>query len=272
LQTAILRANRQIYSEASHILYSEVKIILYPGDLVCLRANAEDIAQPSQNIWRHNPLNGIGKSGPHNEGIYTTPEMDGLMDPHVFARFKRVNLELRFEFDPDECPRFRPLGIDSEMKIERKECIRFQNFLRRTNVLRDFKQVISNSPVVDHLGIRLSIFACPAYNEDLEDDAGSLPEVYFRETDTRAAEMFIESGVMDPLRSLTNIDLVTVQAVGSWDSEPQTLKPKYEQLLRELEDDIEGDWDWSDSEDEDSDEGDSVQDRSDEEKDSDDRT
>jgi hypothetical protein len=267
LPTAILCTNRQLYAEASHLMYSEVKIVLYPEDLVCLRADSKDIAPPSRKIWRHNPLDGVGRLGPHNERIYATPEMDGLMEPHIFARFQKVNFELNFEFEPDHCPMYRPLGINSEMKIERKERIRFQNFLRRTNILRDFKEVISNSYLVEFLRINLRIFALPAGNEDLEDDDGMLLDVYFKECGTRAVEMVIDSGIMDPLRSLTNVIFVQVQNIGAWDVEPQTLDPKYEQLLRELEDDIEGDWAWSDSEDEDLGDGSSGTEREVEEKD-----
>ena len=38
----------------------------------------------------HNLLHGIGHRDEHGKQIYNTPEMDGLMELHVFARFQHV--------------------------------------------------------------------------------------------------------------------------------------------------------------------------------------
>jgi hypothetical protein len=227
---AILRVNRQIYSEASYIMYSEVTLATFPGDLVCLRPDSEDITLPSEPVWRHNPLDGIGAPGSHGGRIYSTPEMDGKMEPHVFSRFKQITLDFVLDLDPNRivgCP---------EMKIAVDDCVKFQEFLLRTNIFRDFATVLSKSLQVKRLSIDLELWAWPNDHPDLpSDDEGNLPDVYFIAVDTRATEVFIESGVMDPLRKLSNIGLATVQVVSPWALGVQTLQPKYDEMMRDFE-------------------------------------
>lgn len=78
---AILRANRQIYSEASSLLYTGLQVRLQPGDFLCMNAG-KDVVKAS-GIWRHNPLHGIGTTNQSGQTIYATPELDGFMEPHV---------------------------------------------------------------------------------------------------------------------------------------------------------------------------------------------
>jgi hypothetical protein len=177
--------------------------------------------------------------------------MDGQMEPHIFARFKRVGIELAFEFCPGDGSKYRGLEIDSELRVNHQKRIKFQNFLRRTNVLRDFQKVMSKSTMIEVLDIRLEIRAMPGRNKLLENADGSLDDRYFMAVDTRAVEMFIESGVMDPLRDLPNVRTALVTVIQPWTDEEQDLEPMYNQMLRELEDGIEDDMRWPLSEDED---------------------
>lgn len=222
-----------------------------PGDIVCLRPNSDDITLPSKGIWKHNPLDGLGTIGPQNRRIYKTAEMGGVMEPHVFARFRCIKFKLSFDFFPGKNSRYRGLGIGPDLKIERKECIRFQNFLRRTNILRDFVKVLSKSILIKWFEIEIHLRALPGRAEDVKNADGSLDDKYFIAVDARAAEMLIESGILDPLRNLPNVCTALVKVIQAWTLEEQTLEPKHKQLLRELEDDIEDSWDWDLSEDED---------------------
>jgi hypothetical protein len=245
IPTAILRSNRQIYSEASSLMYSELIIVVTPGDIVCLRPDSEDISAPNPGVWRHNPLAGIGVLGPHKRRKYNTPEMDGKMEPHVFSRFKHISLELEFNCNPEDlagCPR---LSIDPDLKIASEDCVKFQDFLRRTNIFRDLAKIICNSPRVTHLQTILEVSVDPADDINLTypytaDD--NLPDVYFMTVHTRAVEIFIESGIMGPLRSLSNVDLATVCVLQPWTGNEQKLQPKYDDMLRELEEGIDLNW------------------------------
>jgi hypothetical protein len=70
----------------------------------------------------------------------------------------------------------------------------------------------------------------------------NLPDVYFMTVHTRAVEIFIESSIMDPLRSLSNVDLATVCVLQPWTGNEQKLQPKYDDMLRELEEGIDLNW------------------------------
>ncbi|KAE9363785.1 hypothetical protein N431DRAFT_474787 [Stipitochalara longipes BDJ] len=124
----ILRVNRQVNGEASHLMYSELDIIICPGDIAGLRSS-EDLAKPTPNTWRHNPLHGIGSPDPHGSRVYATPELDGMMEPHI-SRFKNVSLQLIFDFSPGEPRGFHPLFIDSKLNINPRHIMRFSKFLR----------------------------------------------------------------------------------------------------------------------------------------------
>lgn len=155
--------------ESSAILYSELAIILRPGDIVCLRTPWDDIARPSENIWRHNPVDGIGEEGPIGSRTYSTPVMGGLMDPHVFARFKRIELQLCFDLKIESSCRTMPeLFVDSNYEIPFDQCARLSSFIKETHILQDLSTVLANSPEVSSLRTILSIETHPGFNPGQE--------------------------------------------------------------------------------------------------------
>jgi hypothetical protein len=61
---AILRANRQIYAEASSLLYTEGTLVIDPMDILCLSPNWGDLdfgAAPEISTWKYNPLESTWK-------------------------------------------------------------------------------------------------------------------------------------------------------------------------------------------------------------------
>lgn len=80
----ILRANKFIYQEVVYILYTETLLVLH------LHSDFQ-----VGMIFRHDPFE---NSGPHLDGWpaevrsvrYSTEEMSGPIEPHVFARFRHV--------------------------------------------------------------------------------------------------------------------------------------------------------------------------------------
>lgn len=43
------------------VLYSELTIIVEPGDIVCMRKkHLKGMEKAKKKVWRHNPLHGIG--------------------------------------------------------------------------------------------------------------------------------------------------------------------------------------------------------------------
>ncbi|KAF8852472.1 hypothetical protein BDZ45DRAFT_749567 [Acephala macrosclerotiorum] len=237
-RTTILRANSQIYFEGSDILYPELAV--------------DDIAKRSQKVWRHNPLHGIGKEGPKCSRIYSTCPMDDLMDPHVFARFKKIGLQLRFDFT-DRFIKGKAvpnLSIDSSFNVDSDETrVRFYQFISQTRILRDLTTALSNSSEISLLNIILALAVSPDFEStyNLEDDsyneeALARDMVYFNTADTRAAEIVLDRSFMDPLTELINVESsehfmprsLYHDQFGGW----QQMKDEYEEVMLDLQVDI----------------------------------
>lgn len=159
------------------------------------------------------------------------------MEPHVFARFKRIELRLDFDFENDEVPPAPQLGIGSQHNIDVDDCLQFSLFIRRTKVFRDFATVISNSSGLSVLRIALKINGSPNFDMDFDDDSNDALEseaVYFEFADKRAKELFLQSGVMDPLRCLCNVQTAIIE-FDRYDG----MSKEYEDIMRNLAVDIE---------------------------------
>ena len=98
---AILQTNRQIYNEASSVLYSELQLVVRPGDALTEATVA--FVKRSEDVWRHLPSDGFGRKNATGQTIYDKSEMDGAMEPHFFKRFQRVRYEVAFDFRETEC-------------------------------------------------------------------------------------------------------------------------------------------------------------------------
>ncbi|MCJ1248977.1 hypothetical protein MMC30_006198 [Trapelia coarctata] len=95
----ILRASRQIHDEAAPELYSELTIVMWSGNNLASGMLVPPIFDQKpwkiyDNVWRHNPLLGVGHRDSNGAHVYDTPAMDGLMEPHIFAKFKNVDFEV----------------------------------------------------------------------------------------------------------------------------------------------------------------------------------
>jgi len=236
IYAAVLRTNRQIFSEASFLLYSETVATLRAEDIVCLRPGAKDLIVSKKCIWRHNPLHGIGQRGTAGEIIYDTPEMGGFLEPHVFSRFKHIVLHFFVKFRPRESFDFEPLQVDSQLKLIPDDRVRFRDLLRQRNIIIDFTEIISRSPTLTSLQIDLEISVWAAFNENFVTADGRLTDAYYDAVDTRAVEVFIESGVLDPLRELSNVDEASIDVLRTEDTlKILKLEPKYQNTLLDVE-------------------------------------
>jgi hypothetical protein len=214
MHPAILCTNRQIYSEASSLLYTEGVITVESGDIVCLARNpyASVFGVPYHGAWRHNPLHGLGNE---IDGVvvYDTAKMSGKMDPHVFARFRKVRFDASFDFEHTQAVE---LWIDDETFVVRKDdAERFTQILKTSTVMKDFVELISQSPIITSLEISLEVEVMVnsnLMNEEMLDDMDSeAEETEFKIDklmemgDERAVEIFLDSGICDPLKELSNV-------------------------------------------------------------------
>ncbi len=68
----------------------------------------------TQNVWRHHPKHPIYREAPDGQMLYSSPELGGKLDPHVFARFQNITFEAEFKlkkFAP-------PLIILDDLRID----------------------------------------------------------------------------------------------------------------------------------------------------------
>ncbi len=142
---AILRTNRQIHSEASFLLYGDLYMNVQPGDVLRKR------------LWRHNPLHGIGSKNSCGQTVYAKAELDGVMEPHVFARFKKIIFEFELEALENRNPRVPSLYINDDMTVNPEDEAKLLAFYRRSTIIYQLVKILSNSPDIIRFDIYLSI-------------------------------------------------------------------------------------------------------------------
>ena len=106
-------------------------------------------------------------------------------------------------------------------------------------LLQDFTKVLSNSPIINDLYIRIQIVATHPNillngNWIYEDE--DEPHMVAH---TRAAELFLESGILNALRELSNVTRSTIRLMKPSTTKVLVLLPKYDEMLIDLELDIE---------------------------------
>ncbi|RDW73684.1 hypothetical protein BP5796_07126 [Coleophoma crateriformis] len=324
--TEILQTSKRIYNEALAILYGELTILVEPGDIICL-TKIPDIEPANKRVWRHNPLNCVRSRMGRDEFSYRRRKMDGRMEPHVFARFEKVNLVLSFDWTMGEVE----LSLDPEYNVNKIDAEEFMSGLRKSTFLEDFVRILSNSYHIRQLSISMNIDIAAFWDDeeeftadeldfddmeelyhgldaldeesvlssDSEDsqylhpldfparslletddtdgsdsestvesddlemgevDHAELPDpladaaeekVWFRavKANEKAMDMFLESGILQPLKELSNVETVTVD----FDSMMNDLlrrdcgpgyipQPDHVKMLQELKSEIEGNY------------------------------
>ena len=198
----ILQTNRQIYNEASSVLYSELQLVVRPGD--ALTGITVAFVKRSDYVWRHLPSDGFGRKNATGQTIYDKSERGGAMEPHVFKRFQRVRYEADFEFRETCCA--RQLFITHLKSATDCHLAPFQ-------IVQEFVKLISNSPRIEHLEVALGVELEPDFgsgdgsfegeswaHEDLKHEVKN--DVLNR----RAYELLLESFVFEPLKNLVNVN------------------------------------------------------------------
>lgn len=233
---AILRTNRQIYSEASAVLYSGLSLYVKPENVLCMNAG-KDIVKASDKVWRHNPLHGIGTTNQSGQTVYATPEVDGFMEPHVFARFTQITFDLNLTLDENTMKATREpettqhgqedqnalvapsLFVTDNLTINPRDEAKLLAFYKRSTMIHQFVKILSNSPNIVRLQIELEIEVLARWANDLDSDSDSESEED-RPSETtkknllaneRAIDIFLDSGLLAPLEKLSNVQTFQVE-------------------------------------------------------------
>ena len=226
---AILRTSRQIYNEASALLYSDLTIHVNPGDAVT-DMPGNTIVEQTKGIWRHAPSKDFGSTDINGRTLYKSCLLDGLVEPHVFARFEKVSYHADFSFD------FHSTGpslyINDDLSVRAEDAARFVSYLttaksttrwfedpissrfdngrRETlkdvagitvssvtitepstaDIIQKFVDLLSNSPLIRHLEVILNLeVGLPDSLEDISVDSDSDSD---SEQEAKGAEKTIE--------------------------------------------------------------------------------
>jgi hypothetical protein len=220
----ILRVNKQIYDEASSLLYTEGTVVIDAYDMFCL--NKE---RPPERVrfgaiddhvaWRHNPLEDPGTVAEDGTVTYSTPDFGGLMEPHVFARFQKVLFDATFD---ELHMRDLEFWLDLDTgKLADSDVSDFQRRLRRSPIIIDLVKVLSLSPFIKKLTINLLLEVRSASRLDEEDTDSEDDESAEREegklsleerieaadllANQRATEALMDAKIWWPLKQLCNV-------------------------------------------------------------------
>jgi hypothetical protein len=248
---AILRANRQIFAEASSVFYTEATLILDSGDIFCCakKPGKLEFGVPNdESPWRHNPVYGVGKTNTNGVVTYATPKMGGLLDPHVFARFRNILFEASFDYLHMQSVDF---WIDDEtFVVNPEDAADFRRLMRKSPIMKDFVKILSNSPFISRLCVRLGMEIMPRSNfmdEEMDTDGDTdnmedKAELIMEKANERATEMFLDSKICDALLKLENVrnfefklDLDNHQ-----DGTEYEPLPRHVELFKEMKEKIEG--------------------------------
>ena len=191
---AILRTNRQIYIEASYILCSELRIRIKAG---------HENPRNSNTIWRHDPCYDRGAVDKNGNYVYNTPELAGPLEPHVFARLRKIQYDALLPF-----PTAPTVSFKEDFSMELHLQVYYMGYIHEASVeyIQRFVACISHSPIINHLdvnfGVRVSHFRMP--NEEVFFDTEAFEEMSLA-ANRQARDMFVHCGVLGPLRALHNV-------------------------------------------------------------------
>ena len=248
---AILQANRQIYNEASSILYSELQLVVKPGDTELKYYTSVVKGQVPSAVWRHLPSHGLGRKNVNGLTEYNERDMSGAMEPHVFTRFERVRYEADFDFQQDGAAPW--MNIEKDLQISAEDESRVIAYFNDPNacrlpaaqIIQHFVTLISRSPLVATLEFAFSV----KFPADFDfDELASMTLIQQEVVNKRAYELVLESGVLEPLRKLTNVKRFVFDFVLQSASPRHTLfqpkqpKQKHVDITNDLKAVIEHNW------------------------------
>lgn len=246
---AFLRTCRQVYAEASPLFYSMVVVVITPHDVVDPH-DKEEIIGKNVEMDLMNPeyMRRLQHTG-YEEGIFETLGLASLLDFAAFTRFERICFEAEYRFRfIDDSP---SLYVDKNLHTSSNDEAELISFMKRTRTVENFVSLLATLPRVRQLALRLVIEVRAQIDfssDDGEDDEAD--RVDFEKMDVaneRATELFIEYGILDPLRKLSNVqnfelDVQTAARENDDEMDFMVLKPKHLRMAEDLKEAIEHNW------------------------------
>ena len=196
----ILRVNHQIYFEAFPVLYSGLETV-----------------DPSKGTWRYKPLEGDTQAYYYGDldgdesfdVVYDPPLMHDATKPQKLAKFTKVLFHAKFTF-----PFYLPAWwYDEESgKLHFATQQRLADKLRATSTIQKFVKTLAGCSWVDHVDLDFGLVASWRIDQQSrgfkslsEDPLYDRLKKIWHKGDIQVADIFLASGVLDPLQRLPNI-------------------------------------------------------------------
>lgn len=187
---------------------------LYPDDVRCMGADENHLDIKMSEIWRHNPKQGFGAKN-HTDGVisYEGVENSGSMEPHVFTRFSKIKIDAKFVFEEDD--KAPILYIDENLHLEPESEELLTEFFATLTIFNLLTDILFHTLRIKNLTVALDLQMTIL---DRRDDDGLEGSDYDHEQETkeelagsvRAMELFLDSGILAPLRQLSNVQCFAV--------------------------------------------------------------
>ena len=244
---AILRTCRQIYAEASPVYYSMLQVLISPEDVVDLR-DKEEIVQRNPNMERiHADRTCHIQDTHHEEGIYETLGLASLLDIETFTRIENINFDGEYNLlFMEDVP---PVYVDEDIHISPNDEEKLLAFIKRTRTVENLVSLLAILPRLRTLEFTLVLITPmdDRYYDEEDVEGHSVSFEKARVVGERATELFMECGILDPLRKLTNVEdfdfeIQTSSRKLNVDSPIMVLKPEHAKMAQDLTETIEQNW------------------------------
>ena len=255
---AILCANHQTHLEAMPIVYSELKLMLNPADVIFLRTPS-DVQPPKNCTWRHSPLDGLGHTDGNGRQVYSTPELEGRMEPHIFVRFQNIVYNPYFHyslyhqgpsyFQVDFGPHYQQVFGIFPRDAGPYGSIKTAMFVRSVGAIRTFTNLLSAIPQLNSLTIKMSVAYSiykpfpPDIEEKLEGRlVPSSRTTYLPDQGSKAIRRFFLTGGFESLRKVSSFQNFELEILLRDEDQRfgyQELHPREVDMVKDLKHDIE---------------------------------
>ena len=175
---------------------------------------------PSKAIWRYKSEEvgtqpyyyENGDDQDFSEVAYNPPLSQGVTKPQMLAKFAKVLLVAKF-FIPCWPWSWRYDEEDGTLPMESQQ--ELVDHLRKSHVIKDFAGALAICSWVDHVGLDFGLQVRfvndqedPCFDPPIEEHEAAVCDArteIWRKGDIQVADIFLASGILDPLRRISNV-------------------------------------------------------------------
>ena len=160
--------------------------------------------------------------------------MSGLLEPHVFARFQQVLVQL----DLDLLKMHSPWKVTRTMEVVRNPGVNLEEFLRNCDFGTNLAHLLSKSSVIRKLALGFRVQSIPAFDWpvgwtiDQHREISSIIKALGKTA-------VMDSGVLNPLRHLSNVKVLRLGPFHGQNRRSETCKrwsdERFDDLIRIVE-------------------------------------